>query len=52
VDVTPRKKILSRSKHFYTAAQARKRQMAKEVRREKKAKQRRPDPKTGEPGKK
>lgn len=52
VDVSPKKRIISRSKHFYTAAQARKRQMAKEIRREKKNKFRRPETKTGEPGKK
>lgn len=51
VSVAPRKRLLSRSKHFYTAAQARKRQMAKEVRKEKKAKLRHPEGKKGDSGK-
>ena len=43
VDVEPKKpkKAASRPRHFYTAAQARKRQLAKEIRRDKKTKQRR-----------
>lgn len=39
VDITP-KKVSSSRKHFYTAAQERKRQWAKELRRERKLKQR------------